>query len=200
MPRVRGNVQTRARRKKILRLAKGYFGSKHTIYKTAHEQVMRALAYAYRDRKQTKRNMRKLWISRINAACRLNGFKYSSLINGLLKAGVQVNRKMLADLALNDPKGFTAVVEVARKGLAGEIKPQVVEAKPVVKAAKVEKAVKAEKVVEAAPVVEKVAEPQVELETLTVAQLKEVAQGLGLTGLSGLKKAELVEAIKAAQK
>jgi large subunit ribosomal protein L20 len=113
------------------------------------------------------------------------------LINGLLKAGVQVNRKMLADLALNDPKGFTAVVEVARKGLAGEIKPQVVEAKPVVKAAKVEKA---------APVAEKVAEPQVELETLTVAQLKEVAQGLGLTGLSGLKKAELVEAIKAAQK
>ncbi|MCV2232243.1 Rho termination factor N-terminal domain-containing protein [Paracholeplasma manati] len=89
---------------------------------------------------------------------------------------------------------------MARKGLAGEIKPQVVEAKPVVKAAKVEKAVKAEKVVEAAPVVEKVAEPQVELETLTVAQLKEVAQGLGLTGLSGLKKAELVEAIKAAQK
>lgn len=187
MPRVRGNVQTRARRKKILRLAKGYFGSKHTIYKTAHEQVMRALAYAYRDRKQTKRNMRKLWIARINAAARLNGFKYSLLINGLLKAGVVVNRKMLADLAYNDPKGFTAVVEVAKKGLAGEIKPQVVEAKPVVKAAKVEK-------------VEKVAEVQVELETLTVAQLKEVAQGLGLTGLSGLKKAELVEAIKAAQK
>lgn len=184
MPRVRGNVQTRARRKKILRLAKGYFGSKHTIYKTAHEQVMRALAYAYRDRKQTKRNMRKLWISRINAACRLNGFKYSLLINGLLKAGVVVNRKMLADLAYNDPKGFTAVVEVARKGLSGEIKPQAIEVKPVVKPAKVEK----------------VAEPQVELETLTVAQLKEVAQGLGLTGLSGLKKAELVEAIKAAQK
>lgn len=191
MPRVRGNVQTRARRKKILRLAKGYFGSKHTIYKTAHEQVMRALAYAYRDRKQTKRNMRKLWISRINAACRLNGFKYSLLINGLLKAGVVVNRKMLADLAYNDPKGFTAVVEVARKGLSGEIKPQAIEVKPVVKPAKVEKV---------APVVEKVAEPQVELETLTVAQLKEVAQGLGLTSLSGLKKAELVEAIKAAQK
>jgi large subunit ribosomal protein L20 len=196
MPRVRGNVQTRARRKKILRLAKGYFGSKHTIYKTAHEQVMRALAYAYRDRKQTKRNMRKLWISRINAACRLNGFKYSLLINGLLKAGVVVNRKMLADLALNDPKGFTAVVEVAKKGLAGEIKPQVVEVKPVVKPAKVEKAVEVKPVVEAV----KAVEPQVELETLTVAQLKEVAQGLGLSGLSGLKKADLVEAIKAAQK
>ena len=80
MPRVRGNVQTRARRKKILKLAKGYFGSKHTLYKTAHETVMKALAYGYRDRKQTKRNMRKLWITRINAACRLNGFKYSSLI------------------------------------------------------------------------------------------------------------------------
>ncbi len=190
MPRVRGNVQTRARRKKILRLAKGYFGSKHTIYKTAHETVMKALAYGYRDRKQTKRNMRKLWISRINAACRLNGFKYSLLINGLLKAGVVVNRKMLADLAYNDPKGFTAVVEVAKKGLAGEIKPQAVEAKPVVKAVKAEKVAK----------VEAVAEVQVELESLTVAQLKEVAQGLGLTGLSGLKKAELVEAIKAAQK
>lgn len=184
MPRVRGNVQTRARRKKILKLAKGYFGSKHTLYKTAHETVMKALAYGYRDRKQTKRNMRKLWITRINAACRLNGFKYSSLINGLLKAGVQVNRKMLADLALNDPKGFTAVVEVAKKGLAGEIKPQAVEAKVVVKAAKVEKVV----------------EPQVELESLTVAQLKEMAQGLNLTGLSGLKKAELIEAIKQAQK
>lgn len=192
MPRVRGNVQTRARRKKILKLAKGYFGAKHTLYKTAHETVMKALSYGYRDRKQTKRNMRKLWITRINAACRLNGFKYSSLINGLLKAGVQVNRKMLADLALNDPKGFTAVVEVARKGLAGDIKPQAVEAKPVVKAAKVEKAVE--------PKVEAVVETQVELETLTVAQLKEVAQGLGLTGLSGLKKAELVEAIKQAQK
>lgn len=189
MPRVRGNVQTRARRKKILKLAKGYFGAKHTLYKTAHETVMKALSYGYRDRKQTKRNMRKLWITRINAACRLNGFKYSSLINGLLKAGVQVNRKMLADLALNDPKGFTAVVEVARKGLAGEIKPQAVEAKPVVKAAKVEKTVEA-----------KVEAVQVELETLTVAQLKEVAQGLGLTGLSGLKKADLVEAIKQAQK
>ena len=184
MPRVRGNVQTRARRKKILKLAKAYFGSKHTLYKTAHETVMKALAYGYRDRKQTKRNMRKLWITRINAACRLNGFKYSSLINGLLKAGVQVNRKMLADLALNDPKGFTAVVEVAKKGLAGEIKPQTVEAKLVVKAAKVEK----------------VAEPKVELESLTVAQLKEMAQGLNLSGLSGLKKAELIEAIKQAQK
>lgn len=188
MPRVRGNVQTRARRKKILKLAKGYFGSKHTIYKTAHEQVMRALAYAYRDRKQTKRNMRKLWIVRINAACRLNGFKYSLLINGLMKAGVVVNRKMLADLAYNDPKGFTAVVEVAKKGLSGEIKPQVVEAKPVVQAEKV------------VAKVEVAAAPQVELESLTVVQLKEVAQGLGLTGLSGLKKAELVEAIKQAQK
>ena len=188
MPRVRGNVQTRARRKKILKLAKGYFGSKHTIYKTAHEQVMRALAYAYRDRKQTKRNMRKLWIVRINAACRLNGFKYSLLINGLMKAGVVVNRKMLADLAYNDPKGFTAVVEVAKKGLSGEIKPQVVEAKPVVQAEKV------------VAKVEVAAAPQVELESLTVVQLKEVAQGLGLTGLSGLKKAELVEAIRSEER
>jgi len=188
MPRVKGSVQTRARRKKILKLAKGYFGSKRTLFRTAHEQVMRSLAYAYRDRKQTKRNFRKLWIARINAACKQNNFKYSLLINGLLKAGVVINRKMLADLAVNDPKGFADIVEVAKKGLSGELQPVVAEIS--LKAPKVE--VKKEVVVEQKEVT-------VDLEKLTVAQLKEFAQQLGLTGLSGLKKAELVEAVKAAQ-
>mgnify|MGYP003533662259 CR=1 FL=1 len=117
MPRVKGGFTTRRRRKAILKLAKGYFGSKRTLYKTANEQVMRSLAYAYRDRKQKKRNFRKLWIARINAACQLNGMKYSRFINGLNLAGVKVNRKMLADLAVNDPQGFTALVNVAKENL-----------------------------------------------------------------------------------
>ena len=115
MPRVKGGFTTRRRRKAILKLAKGYFGSKRTLYKTANEQVMRSLAYAYRDRKQKKRNFRKLWIARINAACQLNGMKYSRFINGLNLAGVKVNRKMLADLAVNEPQGLTALVNIAKK-------------------------------------------------------------------------------------
>ena len=118
MPRVKGGYTTRRRRKAVLKLAKGYYGSKHTLYKTAHEQVMRSLAYAYRDRKQRKREFRKLWISRINAACQLNDIKYSRFINGLANANVTVNRKMLAELAVNDPAAFTKLVETAKKGLA----------------------------------------------------------------------------------
>ena len=137
MPRVKGGYVTRTRRKAVLKLAKGYYGSKHTIYKTAHEQVMRSLRYAYRDRKQRKREFRKLWIQRINAACQLNDIKYSRFINGLAQANIEINRKMLAEMAVNDPKGFTAVVELAKKGLE---KPQkkvvekVVELQPAPKA------------------------------------------------------------------
>ena len=118
MPRVKGGYTTRRRRKAVLKLAKGYYGSKHTLYKTAHEQVMRSLAYAYRDRKQRKRDFRKLWISRINAACQLNDMKYSRFINGLANANVTINRKMLAEMAVNDPQGFAKLVETAKKGLA----------------------------------------------------------------------------------
>ena len=110
MPRVKGGYVTRQRRKKVLKLAKGYFGSKHTLYKTAHEQVMRSLAYAYRDRKARKRDFRKLWSQRINAACKLNDMKYSRFINGLNRAGIEVNRKMLAEMAVNDAKGFLQLV------------------------------------------------------------------------------------------
>ncbi len=118
MPRVKGGTVARNRRKKILKLAKGYFGSKHLLYKTAHEQVMRSLRYAYRDRKQLKREMRKLWIARINAAARMNDMSYSQLMFGLKLANVQVNRKMLSEIAIHDPKGFTGIVDKAKKALA----------------------------------------------------------------------------------
>ena len=111
MARVKGGFTTRRRRKKVLKLAKGYFGSKHTLYKTAHEQVMHSLAYSYRDRRQVKRDMRKLWIARINAAARLNDISYSKLMHGLKLANVEVNRKMLSEIAICDPKGFTAISE-----------------------------------------------------------------------------------------
>lgn len=117
MPRVKGGPATRKRRKKILKLAKGYYGAKHLLYKTAKEQVMNSLAYAYRDRRRKKRDFRKLWITRINAAARLNELSYSRLINGLNLANVEVNRKMLADIAINDPSGFKSICEQAKKAL-----------------------------------------------------------------------------------
>lgn len=118
MARVKGGFTTRRRRKKILKLAKGYYGSKHTLYKTANEQVMHSLAYSYRDRRQVKRDMRKLWIARINAAARMNEISYSKLMHGLKVAGVEINRKMLSEIAIADPKGFTAIVEQAKAALA----------------------------------------------------------------------------------
>ena len=106
MARVKNGAVTKARRKKVLKQAKGYFGSKHRLFKTAKEQVMNSYVYAYRDRKQNKRNFRKLWIVRINAACRENEISYSKFINGLSKAGVAINRKMLSEIAINEPKTF----------------------------------------------------------------------------------------------
>ena len=117
MPRVKGGVVSRKRRKRVLKLAKGYFGSKHTLYKTANEQVMKSLQYAYRDRRQKKRDFRKLWITRINAAARLNGLSYSQLMHGLKLAEIEVNRKMLADLAVNDAAAFTALADAAKAKL-----------------------------------------------------------------------------------
>jgi large subunit ribosomal protein L20 len=96
-------------------LARGYYGSKHRLFKTANEQVLKSLTYAYRDRRQTKRNFRKLWIVRINAAARLNGLSYSKLMHGLKLAGIDVNRKMLADLAVNDLKAFTSLADTAKQ-------------------------------------------------------------------------------------
>lgn len=114
MARVKGGIVRARRRKKILKLARGYYGSKHRLFKTANEQVLKSLTYAYRDRRQTKRNFRKLWIVRINAAARLNGLSYSKLMHGLKLAGIDVNRKMLADLAVNDLKAFTSLADTAK--------------------------------------------------------------------------------------
>jgi ribosomal protein L20 len=117
MARVKGGNVARKRRKKILKLAKGYYGSKHTLFRTANEQVMKSLAYAYRDRKQLKREMRKLWIARVNAAARMNDLSYSKLIHGLKLANVDINRKMLSEIAIADPKGFTDIADIAKKAL-----------------------------------------------------------------------------------
>ena len=117
MPRTTNAVASHARHKKVLKLAKGYYGSKHTLYKTANEQVMRSLRYAYRDRKQLKREMRKLWITRINAAARINGLSYSKLIHGLKLAEIDMNRKMLAELAVNDAASFAAIADQAKAAL-----------------------------------------------------------------------------------
>ena len=127
MARVKNGAVTKARHKKVLKQAKGYFGSKHRLYKTAKEQLMHSGQYAFRDRKQKKRDFRKLWITRINAACRQNDISYSRFIEGLTKAGVEINRKMLSEIAINDPKAFSELVKTAKDGKAGKIKPEIKE-------------------------------------------------------------------------
>ena len=117
MARVKGALATRKRRKKTFKLAKGYFGAKSKLFKTAKEAVMKSGNYAYIGRRQKKRDFRRLWITRISAACKLNGINYSQFMNGLNKAGITINRKMLADLAVNDAAGFTTLVKAAVKAL-----------------------------------------------------------------------------------
>jgi LSU ribosomal protein L20P len=117
MARVKGGTVTRKRRKRVLKLAKGYYGSKHRLYRVANQQVMKSLQYAYRDRRQRKRDFRKLWITRINAAARLNGLSYNRLMHGLKLAGIEVNRKMLADLAISDAEAFAKLAETAKQHL-----------------------------------------------------------------------------------
>ena len=114
MARVKGAVKTRARHKKILKLAKGYRGAKSKLFRTANQAVMKSLSYAYRDRKAKKREFRQLWIARINAAARMNGLSYSVFMNGLKKNGIEINRKMLAEIAVSDPAAFTKLVEKVR--------------------------------------------------------------------------------------
>ncbi|EII2009791.1 50S ribosomal protein L20 [Staphylococcus pseudintermedius] len=117
MPRVKGGTVTRARRKKTIKLAKGYFGAKSTLYKVAKQQVMKSGQYAFRDRRQRKRDFRKLWITRINAAARQHDMSYSRLMNGLKQAGIGVNRKMLSEIAISDEKAFAELVNQAKAAL-----------------------------------------------------------------------------------
>ncbi len=117
MARVKGAMMTRKRRKKVLKLAKGYFGAKHRLFKTAKEAVMKSGNYAYIGRKLKKRDFRRLWITRISAAAKINGMNYSTFMNGLKKAGIEMNRKMLADLAVNDAKGFATLVKASKTAL-----------------------------------------------------------------------------------
>ena len=117
MARVKGAMMTRKRKKKTLKMAKGYYGAKSRLFKTAKEAVMKSGNYAYIGRKQKKRDFRRLWITRISAACKQNGMNYSTFINGLKKAGIELNRKMLSEIAIADPKAFTALTEQAKEAL-----------------------------------------------------------------------------------
>ena len=120
MPRVKGGPKTRQRRKKVLKMAKGYRGGRSRLYRTAVDAVHRAMAYAYRDRKARKRDFRRLWIARINAAARLHGLSYSRLMDALRKAHIELDRKILADLAVNDPGAFSKIAEMAKTRAAGK--------------------------------------------------------------------------------
>lgn len=117
MARVKGAVNAKKKHKKVLKLAKGYYGAKSKIFRPANQQVMKSLSYAYVGRKLRKRDFRKLWIARINAATRMNGMSYSRFINGLKKANVDINRKVLSEMAIYDPQGFSALVELAKNNL-----------------------------------------------------------------------------------
>ena len=143
MARVRSGAVTKARHKKVLKQAKGYFGSKHRLYKTAKEQLMHSGVYAFRDRRAKKRDFRKLWITRINAECRVNDISYSKFINGLNKAGVIINRKMLSEMAINDKEAFANLVKLAKDALEGKMPKEAKVEKKVVKEEKKETVKKA---------------------------------------------------------
>ena len=182
MARVKSGNVSKNRRRKVLKAAKGYFGSKHRLYKTAQEQLFHSGEYAYRDRKANKRNFRKLWITRINAACRENDISYSKFINGLNIAGVTINRKMLSEVAIADSKAFSKLVQVAKDALANPTKAKKVEETKEVKKVEAKKE-------------EKKAETK-DYSKMTLAELKAVAKEQGVKGYSTMKKDELIGNLK----
>lgn len=175
MPRVKSGMTNRARHKKVLKEAKGYFGSKHRLYKSANEQVMHAGKYAYRDRRQKKRDFRKLWITRINAACHENDISYSKFMNGLSLAGVTINRKMLSEIAIDNKEMFTGLVETAKQALAGNLEQP--------------------KEVKSANATKNEVE-NTDLSSKTVAELRELAKTKDIKGASTMKKSELIDSLK----
>ena len=199
MARVRSGAVTKARHKKVLKSAKGYVGSKHRLYKRAKEQLMTSRKYAYRDRKNRKRDFRKLWITRINAACRMNEISYSRFIDGLTKAGVDINRKMLSEIAINDMDSFKKLVEVAKKGLDGKetrdekvAKNEItVGKKTTAKKTETKKVEKKEEKKET----KKTTTKKVDYSAMKVDELKKIAEKKKID-VKGLKKVEIIAALE----
>ncbi len=173
MTRVKGGTVSKNRRRKVLKQAKGYFGSKHRLYKTAQEQVFHSGAYAFRDRRAKKRDFRKLWITRINAACRINDISYSKFINGLNIAGITVNRKMLSELAIDNEKSFADLVIISKNALKNGPKKEVKN-----ETTKTEKSDKQD------------------LTSKTLSELKAMAKEKGVKGYSTMKKDDLIKELK----
>lgn len=200
MARVKNGAVTKARHKKVLKQAKGYFGSKHRLYKSAKEQLMHSGQYAFRDRKQKKRDFRKLWITRINAACRENEISYSRFIEGLHKAGVEINRKMLSEIAINDPKAFSDLVKIAKDGKAGKISKSNESVSTEVTITKNSESKSSKKEVKEEKTEKKsnknVEESDVDYSKMTVAELREIAKEKGISGVSTMKKQELIDSLK----